>query len=163
MATSTTPQPDAADPPENPPRAWTLTFTKAKIFSEIRKQTPMFARFSVVAGERGAAGRRRARHPRNRAQVLYRGGQLGPGRQQYAGLLPPRSAALSRSQPRDQARSAHGMRSADNNWDFWTLLPDALHQVTITMSDRGIPKSLLQRRVCKPSVPRWEGVSARPA
>ena len=33
------------------------------------------------------------------------------------------------------------MRSADNNWDFWTLLPDALHQVTITMSDRGIPKS----------------------
>jgi len=30
-------------------------FTKAKIFSEIGKQTPMFARFSVVAGERGAA------------------------------------------------------------------------------------------------------------
>jgi catalase len=34
-----------------------------------------------------------------------------------------------------------GMRSADNNWDFWTLLPEALHQVTITMSERGIPKS----------------------
>jgi catalase len=34
-----------------------------------------------------------------------------------------------------------GMRSADNNWDFWTLLPEALHQVTIVMSDRGIPKS----------------------
>ena len=33
------------------------------------------------------------------------------------------------------------MRSADNNWDFWTLLPEALHQVTIVMSDRGIPKS----------------------
>ena len=34
-----------------------------------------------------------------------------------------------------------GMRSADNNWDFWTLLPEALHQVTIVMSDRGIPRS----------------------
>jgi catalase len=34
-----------------------------------------------------------------------------------------------------------GMRSADNNWDFWTLLPEALHQVTIIMSDRGIPRS----------------------
>ena len=33
------------------------------------------------------------------------------------------------------------MRSADNNWDFWTLLPEALHQVTIVMSDRGIPQS----------------------
>jgi len=34
-----------------------------------------------------------------------------------------------------------GLRSADNNWDFWTPLPEALHQVTITMSERGIPKS----------------------
>ncbi|MEN3351663.1 MAG: catalase [Bradyrhizobium sp.] len=30
-------------------------YTKAKIFSEIGKETPMFARFSTVAGERGAA------------------------------------------------------------------------------------------------------------
>ena len=33
------------------------------------------------------------------------------------------------------------LRSAQNNWDFWTLLPEALHQITITMSDRGIPLS----------------------
>jgi catalase len=33
------------------------------------------------------------------------------------------------------------MRSADNNWDFWSNLPEALHQVTIVMTDRGIPKS----------------------
>lgn len=31
------------------------------------------------------------------------------------------------------------LRSARNNWDFWTSLPEALHQVTIVMSDRGIP------------------------
>src|SRR5690606_24893982 len=36
------------------------------------------------------------------------------------------------------------LRSASNNWDFWTLLPEALHQVTIVMSDRGIPKSYRQ-------------------
>lgn len=33
------------------------------------------------------------------------------------------------------------MRSAHSNWDFWTLLPEALHQVTILMSDRGTPSS----------------------
>ena len=33
------------------------------------------------------------------------------------------------------------MRNADNNWDFWSNLPEALHQVTIVMTDRGIPKS----------------------
>ena len=33
------------------------------------------------------------------------------------------------------------MRSAQNNWDFWTLLPEALHQVTVLMSDRGIPRT----------------------
>jgi len=33
------------------------------------------------------------------------------------------------------------MRSAQNNWDFWTLLPEALHQITILMSDRGLPKT----------------------
>lgn len=31
------------------------------------------------------------------------------------------------------------LRSANNNWDFWTLLPEALHQVTITCHRRGIP------------------------
>ncbi len=33
------------------------------------------------------------------------------------------------------------LRSPNNNWDFWSSLPEALHQVTITMSDRGIPRS----------------------
>lgn len=33
------------------------------------------------------------------------------------------------------------MHSAKNNWDFWTLLPEALHHITMFMSDRGIPSS----------------------
>src|SRR3546814_20961692 len=32
-----------------------------------------------------------------------------------------------------------GMRSGQNNWEFWTGLPEALHQITIVMSDRGLP------------------------
>lgn len=32
-----------------------------------------------------------------------------------------------------------GMRDAQNNWDFWTMLPETFHQVTVVMSDRGIP------------------------
>ena len=37
--------------------------------------------------------------------------------------------------------SKTNLRSANNNWDFWTLLPESLHQVTMTMSERGIPKT----------------------
>ena len=33
------------------------------------------------------------------------------------------------------------LRSASHNWDFWTLLPEAVHQMTSVMSDRGIPQS----------------------
>ena len=81
-------------------------YTKAKIFSEIGKKTPMFARFSTVAGERGAADAERDIRG-TRSEVLHRGGQLGHRRQQHAGVLLPRSAALPRPQPRHQARPAH--------------------------------------------------------
>ena len=35
------------------------------------------------------------------------------------------------------------MRSANNNWDFWTSLPEALHQVTIVMSDSGFQNHIV--------------------
>lgn len=38
------------------------------------------------------------------------------------------------------------MRSAKHNWDYWTSLPEALHQVTITKSERGIPCSYRHMR-----------------
>ncbi|MEJ7432984.1 catalase, partial [Staphylococcus warneri] len=43
--------------------------------------------------------------------------------------------SLNRAVKRDPRTN---MRSAQNNWDFWTGLPEALHQVTILMSDRGM-------------------------
>ena len=58
-------------------------------------------------GRRARRRRRRARHPRLRNEVLYRGRELGPGGQQHAGLLPPRSAQVPRPQPRGQAGSPH--------------------------------------------------------
>ena len=56
---------------------------------------------------RARRGRRRARHPRLRDQVLHRRRQLGPGGQQHARVLPARPAQVPRPQPRGQARPAH--------------------------------------------------------
>jgi catalase len=115
-------------------------FTKAKIFSEIGKTTPMFARFSTVAGERGAADAER--DIRGFALKFYteegNWDVVGNNTPVFFFRDPLRFPDLNHAIKRDP-RS--GMRSVDNNWDFWSLLPEALHQVTIIMSDRGIPRS----------------------
>jgi catalase len=75
-------------------------YTKAKIFSEIGKKTQMFARFSTVAGQRGAADAER--DIRGFALKFYtEQGQLGLGGKQYSGLLPSRSFEVSGSEPCD--------------------------------------------------------------
>ncbi len=115
-------------------------YTKAKLFSEIGKQTEMFVRFSTVAGERGAADAER--DIRGFAMKFY----TEEGNWDLAGNNTPvfflrdplKFPDLNHAVKRDPRTN---MRSAKNNWDFWTSLPEALHQVTITMSDRGIPIS----------------------
>src|ERR1700680_935243 len=115
-------------------------YTKAKVFSKIGKQTPMFARFSTVAGERGAADAER--DIRGTALKFYteegNWDIVGNNTPVFFFRDPLRFSDLNHAIKRD---SRTGLRSADNNWDFWSLLPEALHQVTIVMSDRGIPKS----------------------
>jgi catalase len=115
-------------------------FTKARIFSAIGKQTPIFARFSTVAGERGAADAER--DIRGIAIKFYteegNWDIVGNNTPVFFFRDPLRFPDLNHAIKRDPRT---GMRSADNNWDFWTSLPEALHQVTIVMSDRGIPKS----------------------
>src|SRR6266478_5783789 len=115
-------------------------FTKAKIFSAIGKQTPSFVRFSTVAGERGAADAER--DIRGTAIKFYteegNWDIVGNNTPVFFFRDPLRFPDLNHAIKRDPRT---GLRSADNNWDFWTLLPEALHQVTIVMSDRGIPKS----------------------
>lgn len=115
-------------------------YTRANIFSEIGKETPVFVRFSTVAGERGAADAER--DIRGFAIKFY----TQEGNWDLAGNNTPvfflrdpyRFPDLNKSVKRDPKTN---LRSANHNWDFWTLLPEALHQVTITMSERGIPKS----------------------
>ena len=116
------------------------SYTKAKIFSKIGKKTEMFARFSTVAGERGAADAER--DIRGFALKFYteegNWDLVGNNTPVFFLRDPLKFPDLNHAVKRDPRTN---MRSAENNWDFWTSLPEALHQVTITMSDRGIPAS----------------------
>jgi catalase len=115
-------------------------YTKAKLFSQIGKQTPMFARFSTVAGERGAADAER--DIRGFALKFYteegNWDLVGNNTPVFFLRDPLKFPDLNHAIKRDPRT---GMRSPNSNWDFWSSLPEALHQVTIVMSDRGIPSS----------------------
>lgn len=115
-------------------------YTKAALFSEVGKQTDMFVRFSTVAGERGAADAER--DIRGFAMRFYteqgNWDLVGNNTPVFFFRDPLKFPDLNHAVKRDPRTN---MRSATNNWDFWTGLPEALHQVTIVMSDRGIPAS----------------------
>lgn len=115
-------------------------YTKASIFAEIGKKTDMFVRFSTVAGERGAADAER--DIRGFAMKFYTDegnwDLVGNNTPVFFFRDPMKFPDLNHAVKRDPKTN---LRSANNNWDFWTLLPEALHQITIVMSDRGIPKS----------------------
>ncbi len=116
-------------------------YSKAGIFSEIGKQTDMFVRFSTVAGERGAADAER--DIRGFAMKFYTDegnwDLVGNNTPVFFFKDPLRFPDLNHAVKRDPKTN---LRSANNNWDFWSSIPEALHQVTIVMSDRGIPKNL---------------------
>src|SRR2546427_34438 len=115
-------------------------YTRAKLFEKVGKQTEMFARFTTVAGERGAADAER--DIRGFALKFYteegNWDLVGNNTPVFFLRDPRKFADLNKAVKRDPHTN---LRSARNNWDFWTLLPEALHQVTIVMSDRGIPAS----------------------
>jgi len=115
-------------------------YSKASVFSKIGKKTEMFARFSTVAGERGAADAER--DIRGFALKFYTDegnwDVVGNNTPVFFFRDPLKFPDLNHAIKRDPRT---GMRSADSNWDFWSLLPEALHQVTVVMTDRGIPKS----------------------
>ena len=115
-------------------------YTRAKVFSEIGKKTELFVRFSTVAGERGAADAER--DIRGFAMKFYteegNWDLVGNNTPVFFLKDPLKFPDLNHAVKRDPRTN---LRSALNNWDFWTSLPEALHQVTITMSERGIPFS----------------------
>ncbi|MBS1486126.1 MAG: catalase [Bacteroidetes bacterium] len=115
-------------------------YSMADLFSQVGKKTDIFVRFSTVAGERGAADAER--DIRGFAIKFYtqQGNWDLVGNNTPVFFLrdPLKFPDLNHAVKRDPKTN---LRSANNNWDFWTLLPEALHQITIVMSDRGIPKT----------------------
>ncbi len=113
-------------------------YTKAKLFGALGKKTEVFARFSTVAGERGAADAER--DIRGFAVKFYTDegnwDLVGNNTPVFFLRDPLRFPDLNHAVKRDPRTN---LRSAQNNWDFWTLLPEALHQVTYVMGDRGLP------------------------
>jgi catalase len=116
-------------------------WTSARFLSEVGKRTPMFARFSTVAGELGSPDT--ARDPRGFALKFY----TEEGNYDLVGNNTPVFFVRDASKFQDFIHSQKrlpdtGMRSNDMQWDFWTLSPESAHQVTILMSDRGTPRTL---------------------
>ncbi|MEK3888707.1 catalase KatA [Bacillus sp. FSL K6-3431] len=116
-------------------------YTKANFLSEVGKRTPMFIRFSTVAGELGSSDT--VRDPRGFSVKFY----TEEGNYDLVGNNTPvffiRDAIkfpdFIHTQKRDP--QTH-LKNPTAVWDFWSLSPESLHQVTTLMSDRGIPATL---------------------
>ncbi len=116
-------------------------YTKAKIFSEIGKTTNMVGRFSTVAGEKGSADT--VRDVRGFALKFY----TEEGNWDLVGNNTPvffiRDAIKFPDFIHTQKRNPQTNAKDDTmQWDFWSQVPESLHQVTILFSDRGIPKGI---------------------
>ncbi|MCA1038252.1 catalase KatA [Bacillus infantis] len=117
------------------------TYTKAAFLSEVGKRTPLFIRFSTVAGELGSADT--VRDPRGFAVKFY----TEEGNYDIVGNNTPvffiRDAIKFPDFIHTQKRHPQThLKNPNAVWDFWSLSPESLHQVTILMSDRGIPATL---------------------
>ena len=114
-------------------------YTKAKVFSEIGKKTPLLLRFSTVAGERGAADAER--DVRGFALKFYtedgNWDLVGNNTPVFFIRDPLKFPDFIRTQKRHPTTN---LRSPTAMWDFWSLSPESLHQVTILFSDRGLPQ-----------------------
>lgn len=116
-------------------------YTKASFLSEVGKKTDVFLRFSTVAGERGAADAER--DVRGFALKFYtedgNWDMVGNNTPVFFIRDPYKFANFIHTQKRHPKSN---VRNMDMQWDFWSLCPESLHQVTILFSDRGIPKTL---------------------
>lgn len=114
-------------------------FTRAKFLSEIGKSTEVLLRFSTVAGERGAADAER--DVRGFALKAYteegNWDLVGNNTPVFFVRDPLKFPDFIRTQKRHPSTN---LRSPTAMWDFWSLSPESLHQVTILFSDRGLPQ-----------------------
>lgn len=118
-------------------------YTIADHFNGVGKQTETFIRFSTVGGEMGSADAER--DPRGFGLRFYtaRGnhdivGNNTPTFFLRDGIKFPDFIHTQKRNPKTNLKDPQAM------WDFWSLNPEAMHQVTILMSDRGIPANYRQ-------------------
>ena len=115
-------------------------YTKAKFLSEVGKRTEVFVRFSTVGGEKGSADAER--DPRGFAVKFY----TEEGNYDLVGNNTPvffirdplKFPDFIHTQKRHPGTN---LKDANMFWDFLSLTPESLHQVTILFSDRGTPRS----------------------
>lgn len=113
-------------------------YTRAAFLSEVGKRTPLFVRFSTVGGEKGSADSER--DPRGFAVKIY----TEEGNYDFVGNNTPvffirdplKFPDFIHTQKRHPATNT---KDRDMFWDFLSLTPESLHQVTILFSDRGTP------------------------
>ncbi|MDF7666361.1 catalase [Orbaceae bacterium ESL0727] len=113
-------------------------YSYANVFSQVGKKTPVFVRFSTVGGERGSSDT--ARDPRGFAVKFYteQGNWdiVGNNTPVFFIRDPLKFPDFIHTQKRDPKTN---LKDPQMMWDFWSLSPESLHQVTILFSDRGIP------------------------
>ncbi|MDR2235870.1 MAG: catalase [Chryseobacterium sp.] len=120
-------------------------YTKAKFLTEPGKETPVFVRFSTVAGSKGSTDL--ARDVRGFAVKFYTeegnydlvANNMPVFFIQDAIKFPDLVHAVKPEPDNEipQAASAH-----DTFWDFISLMPESMHMIMWLMSDRAIPRSL---------------------
>jgi catalase len=114
-------------------------YTTAHLFDTVGKKTPTLQRFSLVAGEKGSADTER--DPRGFALKFYteegNWDLVGNNTPVFFIRDPLKFSDFIHTQKRDPETN---LKSPTMMWDFWSLSPESLHQVTILFSDRGTPK-----------------------
>jgi len=115
-------------------------YTRARFLSEIGKRTDVFVRFSTVGGEKGSADAER--DPRGFAVKFYteEGNYDMTGNNTPVFFIrdPLKFPDFIHTQKRNPGTN---LKDADMFWDFLSLTPESVHQVTILFSDRGIPRT----------------------
>jgi len=114
-------------------------YCKAKFLNRVGKRTPVLARFSTVGGEKGSADT--ARDPRGFAVKFYteegNWDMVGNNTPVFFIRDPSKFPDFIHTQKRNPQTN---LKDANMFWDFLSLTPESLHQVTILFSDRGVPK-----------------------
>jgi catalase len=114
-------------------------YTRAKFLSQVGKRTEVFLRFSTVGGEKGSADSER--DPRGFAVKFYTEegnyDMVGNNTPVFFIRDPLKFPDFIHTQKRNPAKNT---KDPDMFWDFLSLTPESIHQVTVLFSDRGTPK-----------------------